>query len=110
LIKTNEGCKNYKRDLLPLELLGKKYLRRFAIDHWYRFIKQRLPGTLPSLSTPHQWERWSDLMPLITWQLWRAKDIVQENLSAMAKTAEEFKSCTGCTINVWTFSGDWNTR
>jgi hypothetical protein len=68
-----------KRDLLPLELLWKKYLRRFAVDHWYRFIKQRLHWTLPSLSTPHQWERWSDLMPLITWQLWLAKDIVQEN-------------------------------
>jgi hypothetical protein len=47
-----------KRDLLPLELLEKKYLRRFAVDHWYRFIKQRLHWTLPSLSTPHQsWQK-----------------------------------------------------
>ena len=28
------------------------YLRRFAIDHWYRFAKQRLHWTLPKLSTP----------------------------------------------------------
>jgi hypothetical protein len=68
-----------KLDLLPLELLWKKYLRRFAVDHWYRFIKQRLHWTLPALSTPHQCERWSDLMPLITWQLWLAKDLVEEN-------------------------------
>ena len=68
-----------KLDLLSLEFLWKKYLRRFAVDHWYRFIKQRLHWTLPALSTPHQCERWSDLMPLITWQLWLAKDLVEEN-------------------------------
>lgn len=28
------------------------YLRRFTIDHWYRFAKQRLHWTLPKLSTP----------------------------------------------------------
>ncbi|WP_293070868.1 hypothetical protein [Okeania sp. SIO2B3] len=50
----------YKLDLLPLELLWKKYLRRFAVDHWYRLIKQRLHWTLPALSTPHQCERWSE--------------------------------------------------
>ncbi len=66
-------------ELLSLELLWSKYLRRFAVDHWYRFIKQRLHWTMPALSTPHQCERWSDLMPLITWQLWLARDIVEEN-------------------------------
>lgn len=66
-------------EFLSLELLWSKYLRRFAVDHWYRFIKQRLHWTMPALSTPHQGERWSDLMPLITWQLWLAKDIVEEN-------------------------------
>jgi hypothetical protein len=57
-------------EMLPLEILWSKYLRRFAVEHWYRFIKQRLHWTVPSLSTPHQCERWSDLMPLMTWQLW----------------------------------------
>lgn len=66
-------------EILSLELLWSKYLRRFAVDHWYRFIKQRLHWTMPALSTPHQCERWSDLMPLITWQLWLARDIVEEN-------------------------------
>jgi hypothetical protein len=30
------------------------YLRRFAIDHWYCFAKQRLHWILPQLSTPEQ--------------------------------------------------------
>lgn len=65
-------------EMPSLEILWKKYLRRFAVDHWYRFIKQRLHWTLPSLSTPHQCERWSDLMPLMTWQLWLAREIVED--------------------------------
>jgi len=36
-----------------------------------RFIKQRLHWTLPKLATPQQCDRWSDLMPLMTWELWR---------------------------------------
>ena len=55
------------------------YLRRFAIDHWYRFAKQRLHWTLPKLSTPEQCERWSDLLSLMSWQLWLARDIVADN-------------------------------
>jgi hypothetical protein len=55
------------------------YQRRFAIDHWNRFAKQRLHWTLPKLSTPEQGQRWSDLMPLLTWQLWLARSIVQDN-------------------------------
>ena len=39
---------------------------------------QRLHWTLPNLRTPEQSERWSDLMPLMSWQLWLAKDIVVE--------------------------------
>ena len=55
------------------------YLRRFTIDHWYRFAKQRLHWTLPKLSTPEQCERWSDLLPLMTWQLWLARVLVTDN-------------------------------
>src|SRR4028118_385511 len=28
------------------------YLRRFALDHWYRLAKNRLHWTMPALSTP----------------------------------------------------------
>ena len=50
---------------LPLADVWFKYLRRFGVDHWYRFAKQRLHWTLPNLRTPEQSERWSDLMPLM---------------------------------------------
>ena len=58
--------------------IWQKYLRRFAVDHWYRFIKQRLHWTLPHFSTPEQSERWSDLMPLLSWQLWLASYSIKD--------------------------------
>ena len=54
------------------------YLRRFAIDHWYRLAKNRLHWTVPQLSTPAQCDRWSDLMPIVTWQLWLARHLVAQ--------------------------------
>jgi hypothetical protein len=62
-----------------LNIVWQQYLRRFAIDHWYRFAKQRLHWILPQLATPEQSERWSDLMPLLTWQLWLARPEVQDS-------------------------------
>lgn len=66
------------KQTLSLEEIWHQYLRRFGIEHWYRFVKQRLHWTMPSFSTPEQSGRWSDLMPLMTWQLWLAKDLVTE--------------------------------
>jgi hypothetical protein len=63
---------------LSLEEIWHQYLRRFGLEHWYRFAKQRLHWTLPNFSTPEQSQRWSDLMPLMTWQLWLAKDLVTQ--------------------------------
>ncbi len=62
----------------PLQDIWCWYLRRFSIDHWYRFIKQRLHWTLPYFSTPEQSERWSDLMPLLSWQLWLARSAASD--------------------------------
>lgn len=62
-----------------LATLSKQYLRRFSIDHWYRFAKQRLHWTLPQLATPESSQCWSDLMPLLTWQLWLARPKVQDS-------------------------------
>lgn len=59
-----------------LRTIWQRYLRRFTIDHWYRFAKQRLHWTRPQLSTPEQSQQWSDLMPLLTWQLWLARSQV----------------------------------
>ena len=57
----------------------KLYLRRFTIEHWYRFAKQRLHWTLPHLGTKEQCDRWSDLMPMMTWELWLARQIIVDN-------------------------------
>lgn len=39
----------------------------------------RLSPSLPKLATPKQCQRWSDLMPMITWELWLAPDIVSDH-------------------------------
>ena len=57
----------------PLATVWKLYLRRFALEHWYRFIKQRLHWCLPHLGSAKQAQTWSTLMPLMSWQLWLAK-------------------------------------
>ena len=57
----------------PLETLWRSYLRRFAIEHWYRFAKQRLYWTHPQFTSLPASERWSSLMPLLSWQLWLAR-------------------------------------
>ena len=62
----------------PLGEWWRLYLRRFAIDHWYRLAKQRLHWVLPRVSTPEQAERWSDLLPLVTWELWLARRLVAD--------------------------------
>ncbi len=63
----------------PPEHWWSLYDRRYPVDHWYRFAKGRLHWTLPLLATPEQGERWSDLMPFLTWELWLARKIVQDN-------------------------------
>ena len=45
---------------LSLESFWKFYLRRFAIEHWNRFVKQRLHWTLPKFGTPQMSQRWSE--------------------------------------------------
>jgi hypothetical protein len=57
----------------PLDSLWLYYLRRFALEHWYRFAKQRLYWTHPQFSSVSATEQWSSLMPLLSWQLWLAR-------------------------------------
>ena len=57
----------------PLAQVWRKYLQRFSIEHWYRFAKQRLHWTQAKLSCNQAFERWSDLMVLMSWQLWLAR-------------------------------------
>jgi len=62
----------------PLSTWWRSYLRRSGIDHWYRFAKQGLHWTLPHWKTPEQSERWSGLMPLLTWELWLARQVAMD--------------------------------
>jgi hypothetical protein len=55
------------------------YFRRFTIEHWYRFAKQSLGWTVPQFRTPEQEERWSDLMPLLTWELYLSRNAIQDH-------------------------------
>jgi hypothetical protein len=63
-----------------------QYLRRFALEHWYRFVRQRLHWNVPQLSTPEQMETWSDLMHILTWQLWLARSVVSDSPLPWQKT------------------------
>ena len=63
-------------EMPELEQVWRCYLRRFAVDHWNRFAKQRLHWTQPHFSTTALAERWSELMPLLSWQLWLARESV----------------------------------
>jgi hypothetical protein len=92
---------------LELEAIWSQYARRFGVDHWYRFAKQRLHWTLPSLSTPQQCERWSTLIPLMSWQLWLARDEVSEHHLPWQSKIKNLTPPKSCTINVFTFGGDW---
>ena len=71
--------------------------------------KQTLHWTVPKLSTPEQCSRWSDLMPLLTWQLWLAKDLGAGNSSTLAKIAPSTDPWKSCTIDAATFNQDWES-
>ena len=61
-----------------LEKWPSLYLRRWPIESWYHLAKSRLYWTLPRLKTPEQSQRWSDLMPLLTWQVWLARPLITD--------------------------------
>ena len=82
VLESNEGKRRFTplwlawlgKTMPLLETLWLHYLRRFALEHWYRFAKQRLYWTHPQFSSLQASERWSDLMPLLSWQLWLARE------------------------------------
>ena len=93
----------------PLTEIWQLYLPRFSLEHWYRLAKQTLHWTVPKLSTPEQCQQWSDLMPLLTWQLCLAKDVVTEIRLQAAKVSASIDAWKGCTVNASTFNQDWDS-
>lgn len=61
-----------------LDLCLRAYLRRFDIEHTFRFAKNTLGWTSPSLCTPEQAERWTWLIVAMLTQLRLARDHVDD--------------------------------
>jgi hypothetical protein len=61
-----------------LERCWRAYLRRFDIEHTFRFIKNTLGWTTPSLCTPKQADRWSWLIIGALTQLRLARGLVDD--------------------------------
>jgi DDE superfamily endonuclease len=61
-----------------LDLCWRAYLRRFDIEHTYRFAKNTLGWTTPSLQTPEQADRWTWLVVAGYTQLRLARGLVDD--------------------------------
>lgn len=65
-------------DKLNLDLVWRAYLRRFAIEHMFRFLKQHLHWTMPAIRTPAQADLWTWLIAAAHTQLRLALPIVAD--------------------------------
>ena len=61
-----------------LDLCWRAYLRRFDIEHNFRFAKQTLGWTTPSLCTPEQADRWTWIIVAVLTQLRLARRCVSD--------------------------------
>ena len=61
-----------------LELCFRAYLRRFDIEHTYRFVKNTLGWTTPSLQMPEQADRWTWIVIAAYTQLRLARRRVED--------------------------------
>ena len=61
-----------------LELCFRAYLHRFDLEHTYRFVKNTLGWTAPSLQTPEQADRWTWLIIAVYTQLRLARGLVED--------------------------------
>jgi hypothetical protein len=58
-----------------LELIWRSYVRRFDLEHTFRFLKQALGWTTPRVRHPEQADRWTWLVvwPLSPSSGWRGR-------------------------------------
>src|SRR5674476_498039 len=61
-----------------LDLCWRAYLRRFDIEHTFRFVKSTLGWTTPALQTPDQAHRWTWLVVAAYTQLRLARGLVDD--------------------------------
>jgi DDE superfamily endonuclease len=62
-------------DEAALRALWQAYLRRFDIEHTFRFLKSQLGWTRPLLRAPAAADRWTWLIVAACAQLWLARDV-----------------------------------
>lgn len=62
-----------------LDVCWRAYLRRFDIEHTYRFAKNTLGWTAPALRTPEQADRWTWLIVAAYTQLRLARGLVADD-------------------------------
>jgi hypothetical protein len=63
---------------LDLDLVWRSYLRRFDLEHTFRFFKQVLGFTRPRVRTPEQADRWAWLIVTAYTQLRLARALVDD--------------------------------
>jgi hypothetical protein len=61
-----------------LELCFRSYLHRFDLEHTFRFVKNTLGWTAPSLCTPEQADRWTWLIVVAYTQLRLARGLIDD--------------------------------
>ena len=63
---------------VDLDLCWRAYLRRFDIEHAFRFLKSTLGWTTPALRMPEQADRWTWLVVIAYTQLRLARGLVDD--------------------------------
>ena len=65
---------------LPADLhqVWRWYLRRFTVEHAFRFAKQSLGWTTVRPRHPAAADRWTWLLAAVFWQLWLARPVVAD--------------------------------
>jgi len=65
---------------LPADLLDlwRWYLRRFPVEHGFRFGKRSLGWTTVRPRSPEAADRWSWLLAAVFWQLWLARALIAD--------------------------------
>ncbi len=65
--------------LPDLDVCWRAYLRRFDLEHTFRFVKHTLGWTAPALCTPEQADRWTWLIVAAYTQLRLARGLVADD-------------------------------
>lgn len=78
-----------------LERCFRSYLRRFDIEHTFRYLKGSLGWTTPKLATPAQADRWTSLIAAAYTQLRLARSLVTDARLPWEKPLEAMKLTPG---------------